>query len=46
MLKVERVPFRMVIGRSSDGCGIRAGDDGDIEDDSIRGPVGGQGRRV
>ena len=45
-LEVERVPFRMAIGRSSDGCGIRAKDDSGIEDDSTRGPVGGRGRRV
>ena len=40
------VPFRMEIGRSSDGCGTGAGDDYDIRDDSRRGPVGGRGRRV
>ena len=43
-LQVERVPFRMVIGRSLGGCGTRAGDDSGIEDESTRGPVGGWGR--
>ena len=30
----------------SDDCGTGAGDDCDIEDNLIRGPVGGLGRRV
>ena len=36
----------MAIGRSLYGCGTGAGDDCGIEDDSIRGSVGGRGRRV
>ena len=36
----------MAIGRSSDGCGTEAGDDYDIEDDSISGLAGGRGQRV
>ena len=41
MLEVERIPFRMAIGRSSDGCGTGAGDDCGIRDESTRGLVGG-----
>ena len=38
---LERVPFRMAIGRSSGDCGIEAVDDGGIEDESARGSIGG-----
>ena len=40
-IEVEQVPFRMTIGRSSDGCGIGVGDDCGIRDEATRGPVGG-----
>ena len=33
----------MAIGKSLDGCGTGVGDDGGIEDDSTRGPIGGRG---
>ena len=33
-------------GRSSNGCGIEAGDDGGMKDDSTRGHVGGRERQV
>ena len=36
----------MAIGRYSDGCGIEAGDDCGIKDDSTRDLIGGRGRRV
>ena len=36
----------MAIGRSSDGCGTGVGDDYGIRNESTRGRVGGQGRRV
>ena len=45
-IRVKRVTFQMEIGRSSNGYGTRVGDDGGIEDESVRDPVGERGRRV
>ena len=52
-MKAEKIINRMRVrsrvgtfangNRSSDGCGIGAGDDCGIEDASTRGPRGGQG---